>query len=293
MFFLAKSYAFLYFLMKRYFGVHLPGLGRISRAVKKSRIINLKGLKLFFMPEVASEYGTHLIGNWQEPETHGFFRKIFEGRHDSDGLFIDVGSNIGVFLLDVSKLSKFKVVGFEPSSDCIKATQHNMKLNEINNFELHNVLLGSSNKDVLFNSSGSMEGASVYDSSETSKIHRMVTMDSIDSIQSYSGKNSILLIDVEGYELEVIKGGKFFIKNKAPLIIFEFNHVSRKHFTLDQILDELGPDYSLYRLRKDSYLDLNFNHTWNCVAVSKNSQYKDICAKLVINRNICDSQQVE
>ena len=285
MFYIAKVFALFYFVMKEYVGIRVPGLGRILRTIKSSRIINVKGLRLFFTPEVSSEFGTHVIGKWQEPETHAFFRKIFEEKNSDDGLFIDVGSNIGVFLLDVARLSNFKVVGFEPSEACIMSSEKSMQLNDIENFELHNCLLGSISKMVSFQTTGGVEGASVYNSeaNKNAKLVRMRTLDSIDSLISDPSKHCIMLIDVEGHELEVIRGAKQLVIKRLPLIIFEFNHVSRKHFTLEQMLEELGSNYSLYRLRKDSYLDENLIDTWNIVAVNTGSQYHEVCKKLAFD----------
>lgn len=285
MFHIAKVYAFFYFVIKEFVGLRLPGLGKMLRMVNSTRIVDVKGLRLFFTPEVSSEFGTHVIGKWQEPETHAFFRKIFETQNSDSGLFIDVGSNIGIFLLDVARLSDFKVVGFEPSEACIKACQKSMELNQIDNFELHNCLLGSSSKMVGFQTTGGVEGASVYNSeaNENAELVKMSTLDSIESLRHDEGKHCIMLIDVEGHELEVIRGGKQFITDRSPLIIFEFNHVSRKHFTLEEILEELGSSYSLYRLRQDSFLDEKLIDTWNIVAVHSDSQYSQICNKLVVD----------
>jgi hypothetical protein len=75
------------------------------------------------------------------------------------------------------------------------------------------------------------------------------------------------LIDVEGAELKVMQGGRNFIRNNQPLIIFEYNHVSRRYFTLDEIRKELGEGYHLYRLTATGHLDEDFSTTWNVVAL--------------------------
>ena len=64
-----------------------------------------------------------------------------------------------------------------------------------------------------------------------------------------------MLIDVEGSELEVLKGGREFILRNNPLIIFEYNEVTKSVFKLEQVY-ELFPknQWALFRLRKEGLL---------------------------------------
>ena len=58
-----------------------------------------------------------------------------------------------------------------------------------------------------------------------------------------------------------------------PLIVFEYNHVTKKHFELTEMASALGPKYLIYRLKNDGTLDQNFSKTWNLVAVPQNSKF--------------------
>ena len=84
-----------------------------------------------------------------------------------------------------------------------------------------------------------------------------VTLD--DSLPDYL-KNPILLIDVEGAELLVIRGGKNFIINNKSLIIFEYNTTSKKYFNIEDISKTLK-DYRIFRLNSKGLLDNNFSHS--------------------------------
>ena len=92
---------------------------------------------------------------------------------------------------------------------------------------------------------------------------------------------SILLIDVEGAELNVLKGGRSFITNNSPLIIFEYNEVSKKYFNLKDVQTVLGKNYKIYRLKADRYLDENYDGTWNMVAVHSNSPFSPAVISMV------------
>jgi hypothetical protein len=88
-----------------------------------------------------------------------------------------------------------------------------------------------------------------------------------------------LLIDTEGNELNVIKGAAKLISATIPLIIFEYNWVSKNHYNLADIQSALGRRYTIYRLRKDGLLDADFSATWNCVAIPENGIFHDIVSQ--------------
>jgi hypothetical protein len=89
------------------------------------------------------------------------------------------------------------------------------------------------------------------------------------------------MIDVEGYEPKVIAGGGEFIRRTQPLIVFEYNFVSKRYFHIDDIQNVLGTQYRIYRLRKDGYLDNHAGSTWNCVAVPIGTDFEIMARKLI------------
>ena len=89
-----------------------------------------------------------------------------------------------------------------------------------------------------------------------------ISLDSIkDKIQ---GSNLVILIDVEGAELNVFKGAREIIEQYKPIIIFEYNYVSSKQFSLTDISEQLPIGYNFYNL--DDKLLLQSENTWNIVA---------------------------
>jgi hypothetical protein len=92
----------------------------------------------------------------------------------------------------------------------------------------------------------------------------------------------IMLIDVEGVELAVMRGGRAFLQIVRPLIIFEYHEVTRTHFSLDDVRTELGADYELFRLRSDGFLDRDLRQTHNCVAVPRISLFHALVSTLII-----------
>ena len=108
-----------------------------------------------------------------------------------------------------------------------------------------------------------------------------VTATTLDAELLKFDEPAVILIDVEGAEALVLRGGSRYIQTARPLIIFEYNHVSKKFFTLDTIRSILGETYSLFRLRDDGFLDQSFESTWNCVAVSSDSVFFEACQSII------------
>jgi hypothetical protein len=82
-------------------------------------------------------------------------------------------------------------------------------------------------------------------------------------------KLQLLLIDVEGAEYEVILGAKNFINKVKPLIIMEYNQISKKFYKITDILSILGENYKVFRLNKFGKLDKELDNTCNVVFVNE------------------------
>lgn len=72
-----------------------------------------------------------------------------------------------------------------------------------------------------------------------------------------------------------------FIRRVRPLIVFEYNIVSKRHFHLCDIEALLGDSYNIYRLREEGLLDSQTDNAWNCVAVPRGSVFGAFSRKLI------------
>ena len=84
------------------------------------------------------------------------------------------------------------------------------------------------------------------------------------------------MIHVEGYELEVIKGAIQTIRRLQPLIVFEYNHISKQHFKVEEIKETIGDQYKIFRLRAASFLDNDIDNAWNCIAIPSRTIFEEI-----------------
>lgn len=166
----SKIYAKIYVLIRRLFKINLPGLGFLLRRIKVDSTMKFRGRVMFLNHKVASSYGLHVIGLPQENETHIFLDYLLKD-FDDPFSFVDVGANIGAFLIDVSRKPNSHIYGFEPFTECVTAIEKSLKFNVVKNYTLFNNLVGDINTDVYFDQSCDPEGASYYNNSSTKKIY--------------------------------------------------------------------------------------------------------------------------
>jgi FkbM family methyltransferase len=141
----------------------------------------------------------------------------------SDGAdIVHAGTFFGDFLPALSKATVGTIWAFEAVLESYRCAKTTIALNELNNVELRHAALGASNGVVSFattNEHGhALGGASHVD--QTSGTEPVVQIPLDDAI-TLSRPISILQLDVEGYENEVLKGAQELIRRHRPIIILE------------------------------------------------------------------------
>lgn len=141
--------------------------------------------------------------------------------------FIDIGANIGLMSLHAAKIldEKGKVLSFEPSSSSYNLLVENIGLNNFRNIKAVNIAVGSTNGVVKIfeNMSKNRGSSSLIKPNHTESCHRIV----INRLDDYLEEHQInciscIKIDVEGWELEVLKGAvNTFSASNAPICIIE------------------------------------------------------------------------
>lgn len=269
-----KVYAIIYEFFHYYFKLNLPGLGFLYRRLTKDSYFNVKGKKIFFNHKIADNYGMLINGNFNEKETHYFLDNVFENRLINNFHFVDIGGNIGEFVLDYSDHKNVKhLTVFEPQPQQIIGIKKTIIKNKFKNTTLIEKPVSNEIKEVNFNFNITNSTASgIIESSNTGTKLWSTTLD--EAFRNNLDHTFVLLIDIEGQELNAIKGSEVLIKRTLPLIIFEYNHVTKLYFKIEDIQNQLGSNYTIYRLNKRGRLDLKFDNIWNLVALPKNETFK-------------------
>ena len=144
--------------------------------------------------------------------------------------FIDVGINIGQTLLKLKSVSsEIEYIGFEPNPICVSYINQLVKKN---NFKRTSVIpVGISDKtgigilNFFYPSSTDASASMIPGFRPEHKINRKEFIPLFDLERLKESINldfvSVLKIDVEGAELEVLSSFKHIIKNKLPIILIE------------------------------------------------------------------------
>ena len=284
MFKIAQLYAHIYVITKSLTGRNIPGLGFLLRRCKSPRYINFLNQKLYFEPAVASSYGLYIINRVQEPETHSLLNHVYQSSKAQKSAFIEVGANIGAFMVDIARRDNVRVFGFEPSMNCVAAITKTMAHNHRTNFNVFQNLVGEAEAIVPFSEGRDVDSASIYTSTQSSAKVQQIKLDNIKELIALpDAMPTVLMIDVEGYEPNVLRGGVELIKRLKPLVLFEYNFVSKRYFDINEIHQILGDSYTIFRLRKDAMLDSDVENAWNCVAIPRNTQFETILKSRIIS----------
>lgn len=166
-----------------------------------------------------------LIDKEYEPETLVIMRK-----HLREGdVFIDVGANIGSFVLPgAAMVGNGKVIAIEASTSIFKYLSHNVTANSLTNVELINCAATSENGEVTFFDAPTEKfgmGSRAPWSEGDKGGYKVTCRTLVDILKQLSvswEQVKFIKIDVEGFELDVLKGGEEFLKQARPCIFFEF-----------------------------------------------------------------------
>lgn len=130
------------------------------------------------------------------------------------GVCVQAGGHVGLFPRQLSKHFSF-VHTFEPGAEMYSALVHNTE--KYANIIPHNYALGAFSGRVLFDSRRS--GRSKVIEEGGASVGNPVSQETIDSLSL--PRCDLIYLDVEGYELEVLKGAMETIQKFRPIITVE------------------------------------------------------------------------
>ena len=214
---------------------------------------------------------------------HGGFDtiKIFEKYLKSGDNFIDIGANLGYMSINASKIvgSKGKIIAFEPDNTIYNLLENNISLNNAENIILNKIGLTNYNGEASFNiatesglsrldnNNNNLEGL-ILQTKTTIKVN---TLDSYLLDHNFTNiKIQMIKIDVEGQELNILKGAINVLKDSNPIIILEINPgaLIQNDLSLTNIINFLDP------LNYDSFF-IN-SHSADFIRFSRNPTFEKI-----------------
>lgn len=189
-----------------------------------------------------------------EPHDSKILFKMF---NNISGTFIDVGANFGWYslLLHQSANPNSKIYAFEPSKLNFSLLKQNVKLNLISNIHPVKSGLGNGNDQAKLQIYSGKNLGEMSIADLKGKIGNFETVPII-TLDEFVNKNFIkdiifIKIDVEGYELKVLKGSTETIRRFSPVLLIEANWETSRAMGYDPVemlnyLDELELGYKFY-----------------------------------------------
>jgi len=172
---------------------------------------------------------------------------LSEKMPEYNGDFIDIGANVGYYTLMFCKLSTGAVFAFEPLSYNVEKLEENVKLNTLD----HRVVsfsygLSSTDHTSNLHFDPSNRGAAGVESRDTpfytNKKEERCEFKELDDVQIRSDDISLIKIDVEGHEVNVIEGGEETIKRYKPDVLIELHPTAleKQNQCITQVLSHLN-----------------------------------------------------
>lgn len=222
---------------------------RLSRFENNGYICGLLGRKaLFYMPYIKTdEIQKSIFTSWKYYENDyldylcdkwhgGIIREILK-----NATILDVGSNIGnhtlYFLLERGANAAYC---FEPAKETFDILKKNMEINNlVDRTHLYNVGVGSSSGKACISLRRDKNTAYTQISLQDGGDVRVLSIDEL----GIKEKVGFIKIDVEGFELEVLKGMQELLKRDKPFMMVEIwtKNLNEIHC----IMDPMGYQFEL------------------------------------------------
>jgi FkbM family methyltransferase len=157
---------------------------------------------------------------------------------DTD-VFFDVGANVGSYTILASGVCGSKTLAFEPIKSTFNILSKNVVINNLSKLVgVENIGIGKEEGLLVFTTKEDT-GNHILAKNENSEEVIEVRMKNIDSYLSY--QPSLIKIDVEGFETEVLNGANEILKtDQLKAIIIELNGSSERYgYSDDEIHKKL------------------------------------------------------
>jgi len=210
-----------------FLGLLLPHIPSriLARIPKFSYIkeINIHGLRFQYFSNRQDSLWSHAIYDFKyfEPSTIALF--ISELLKNKSGSFVDIGSHSGLFGIIAMKLG-YSITMCEPNPALRKNQQINIMLNDETkvSHQLFCVALGANRDSRTLWVGGSKHSAvsTLSDDHRDSRLKKTLLVNQY-SMDDLGLSPTIIKIDVEGYETQVLQGGMKTIMRNKPVIIME------------------------------------------------------------------------
>ena len=203
------------------------------------------------------------FGLWEPKLT-----QLILSRPENDGIFLDIGANIGYFSMAAAARFK-KVIAIEASPDIAALLKRNVERNQLTNIDIKNIAIGNAEGKIFVNLAAEHNVGQTAISQDRKSGSKEIQMTTIDRLLGADELGNIRFIkmDVEGAEFSIFENLLTFVNALHPEleIVAEISPAETPDDEADQIkiwaaLLEAG--FTAYVLQEEydlgDYLEDNF-----------------------------------
>lgn len=163
-------------------------------------------------------------------------RELFQALLGSDMCVVDIGANIGYYMLMTHAIvgEGGQVICFEPDTDNLRELKLNVERNRLDNVKIVQAAVGQDDAMAQLN-----PGLNAMVSSSGTQPVRLVRLDT-----AVATHVDVIKIDVEGYEGHVLAGAQRIIEEHRPAIFLEMHPSFLVDYTQEEIISTLKKYYS-------------------------------------------------
>ncbi len=190
------------------------------------------------------DWSTYYFGAYAENELQ-FFADVLKNKPDA--VVLDIGGNIGHHSLYLSTISGV-VHAFEPYEKVLTSFRNKAAINKVKNLHIHPYGMGDSDELLTFYTPGDCNagtGSFVGNDNTGEKINLQVR--NADKVvgEINLDRVDLIKIDVEGFELNVLRGLKETLNKFKPVLFFEWSLNERD--SCSDLAHVLPAGYEVYR----------------------------------------------
>jgi|GEM_PF-5541504 len=232
--------------------IYIKLIHRALDEYKKSELAKNKFSECFIKTEygkfiTSPSFTWFLVAPYYEEKTKQFIDEIVKKDETKDKIFLNIGANIGVFIVQFGKYFK-KNIAIEADPKNFKYLKCNVILNDLEDrCVLINKAAGNEEAEAFFFHNYWKDSSSkiVRDVGQVPERYRKelikVKIEPVEKMFSEDPRKiKLILMDVEGFELEVLKGMKTILKSmeKDSYIIIEILEGNKDKIT--EFLKDFG-----------------------------------------------------
>jgi FkbM family methyltransferase len=194
-------------------GYHLAGEGVIQRGTGKGILFNARGCN-----------PGYLAGTSEPLE-----QELLLKHSPAGGVVYDLGANAGFYAMIAARAvgPNGYVYAFEPAPALAARLRDNAARNSFKNVQVVEAAVSAINGEISFGMVGPL---SVNNSVRTDQVTETLAVDSIrlDTFCANHRPPDLLLIDIEGVEIEALEGGLRMIAEHRPVIMVEVHWLGQR-----------------------------------------------------------------